>query len=93
MKNEKLVWTNALAPGYRPAGPSGTASCGEFVFTAVITLEAHGAGTRYRALALHQNEESNKQHASMGFHEGWGTCLDQLVAIVKRDREQLQAQV
>ncbi len=39
VENEKLVWTAALKPGYRPRNePS------ELLFTAVILLEAHGAG-------------------------------------------------
>jgi len=32
--NEKLVWTNAMEPGYRPAKPNPD----DFVFTAFISL-------------------------------------------------------
>lgn len=39
IENEKLVFTDALAPGYRP-------SVNPF-FTAVILLEPHGEGTKY----------------------------------------------
>lgn len=72
---KKLVFTDALAPGYRPAE-------GAF-FTAVITFEPHGDGTKYTAVAKHKDPETRNQHKEMGFHEGWGTCLDQLVALVK----------
>jgi hypothetical protein len=48
-------------------------------FTAVITLESRGSGTQYAALAIHPDEDSCKNHANMGFHEGWGKALDQLV--------------
>ena len=76
--NERLVWTSALGPGYRP-------QAGELPFTAMIELEATGGGgTRYRAIAMHQNPEDTKQHADMGFVEGWGQALDQLVALVKQ---------
>ncbi len=78
IENEKLVWTAALAPGYRPQNvPDAT------LFTAVILLEPHGAGTKYTAIAIHGDEEDTKRHASMGFHDGWGKALDQLVALAK----------
>ncbi|MDB6111329.1 MAG: polyketide cyclase [Pedosphaera sp.] len=76
VKHEKLVWTDALLPGYRPSQNP--------FFTAVITLEPHGAGTKYTAIAIHKDEATRKQHAEMGFHQGWGTALDQLVAVVKK---------
>lgn len=85
VENEKLVWTNALEPGYRPSNPSPTevAECGMIIFTAIISLEPHGSGTKYTALAIHRDEEGRKKHADMGFHEGWGKALDQLVAVAK----------
>jgi len=81
VENEKLVFTSVLLPGYRPAnlGPSDH-ECGELPFTAIITLEPRGKGTKYTALALHKDRADRKKHAAMGFHEGWGKCLDQLVA-------------
>jgi len=69
---QRLVWTDALRPGYRPA-PTG-------FFTAVMTLEAQGAATLCRTVALHRNEADRNQHADMGFYDGWGTVLDQLGA-------------
>ncbi|MGH9272733.1 MAG: SRPBCC family protein, partial [Ilumatobacteraceae bacterium] len=76
--NERLVWTSALAPGYRP-------QTGELLFTAVIELRSTSSGgTRYRAIAMHQNTDDAKRHADMGFAEGWGAALDQLVALMKR---------
>lgn len=74
---ERLAWTSALGPGFRPqAGP--------MPFTAVIELEPTASGgTRYRAVAMHQTPEDTKQHADMGFLEGWGAALDQLVALAK----------
>ena len=70
--NERLVWTDALLPGYRPAAKP--------FITAIITLEPHGKGTRYIATALHRDEGERKRHEEMGFSKGWGTALDQLVA-------------
>ncbi|HRI87801.1 MAG TPA: SRPBCC family protein [Candidatus Hydrogenedentes bacterium] len=73
--NERLVWTDALLPGYRPSPQP--------FFTAVLTLKSEGKGTRYTAMAIHRDEAGKKQHESMGFHEGWGTVLDQLVEYIK----------
>lgn len=86
VENEKLAWTNALAPGFRPAGTTSTEGheCAELLFTAVISLEPHGKGTKYTALAMHREEESRKRHEGMGFHDGWGKALDQLVAHMKK---------
>ncbi len=75
VEKEKLVFTDALTPGFRP-------SANPF-FTAVVTLEDHPEGTRYTALALHKDEAGRKTHEDMGFLNGWGKCLDQLVALVQ----------
>jgi uncharacterized protein YndB with AHSA1/START domain len=72
---ERLVWTDALLPGYRPSQKP--------FFSAVIALEKQGKGTRYTATAIHRDEAGRKQHEEMGFYEGWGQCLDQLVAYSK----------
>jgi len=73
--NTKLVWTDALQPGYRPAENP--------FFTAVLLMESQGKGTKYTALALHRDVEGRKRHEEMGFHEGWGQVVDQLVAYAK----------
>lgn len=84
--NKKLVWTNALLPGYRPSLV--TETCGSedtgFMFTAMIELADHAGGTRYSATVLHADEAGCQKHAAMGFESGWGTALDQLVAMVKK---------
>lgn len=80
VEHRRLVWTSALLPGYRPAP---TPAEGDFVFTAYLLFEPEGAGTRYRALVAHQSEAGKEQHEAMGFHQGWGIALDQLVAFMK----------
>ena len=81
VREERLVWTTALAPGYRPATAVGMHDpCGVGFITAVITLESAGKGTKYTALAMHGDEEGRQNHERLGFHDGWGTALDQLVA-------------
>lgn len=75
VENRKLVFTDALLPGYRPSK--------EPFFTAVVSMEPEGKGTRYVARAIHRDRDGRDRHEAMGFHEGWGTCLDQLVALVQ----------
>ena len=80
--NERLVWTAALQPGFRPAKRSQGEA--DLVFTGAILLEPHGKGTKYTAIAMHADEESCRKHADMGFHAGWGMALDQMVAMIKK---------
>lgn len=73
--NERLVFTDTLLAGYRPSSKP--------FFTAVLELSPDGEGTRYRAVAIHGNEDNRKNHEEMGFHEGWGIVVDQMVAHIK----------
>lgn len=75
VQNRKLVFTDALLPGFRPKD-------GGF-FTGIVSIEPEGKGTRYTATAIHKDEAGRKAHEDMGFHSGWGTALDQLVAYAK----------
>ena len=74
-EHQRLVFTDALGPGYRPTG--------EPFMTAVVTMTPEGPGTRYRAVAKHATSDVRRKHEEMGFHEGWGTALDQLVDVAK----------
>jgi uncharacterized protein YndB with AHSA1/START domain len=79
--NQRLVWTLALRPGFRPA-ESAPPQIG-FAFTAAILREPEGGGTRYSGIAMYPDEGARKKHDEMGFYKGRGTCLDQLVAYAK----------
>lgn len=52
--------------------------------TAVLRLEEIGSTTKYTAIAIHRDEDGRKKHEQMGFFDGWGQVLDQLVAYVKQ---------
>ena len=78
---QRLVTTSVLLPDFRPApldqgGPH---------FTGIVTFEPQpdGRSTRYVARAMHADAASQKQHAEMGFHEGWNKALDQLVELAR----------
>lgn len=79
--NQKLVWTSALLEGFRPQPkPENGAN---ILFSAIIYLEPNGDGTKYTAIAIHQDQNGCNQHRQMGFHEGWGAALNQLIEVTK----------
>jgi uncharacterized protein YndB with AHSA1/START domain len=74
-RGKRLVFTDALGPGWRPQTKP--------FMTAEITMTPEGSSTRYRAVARHCDEEGRKAHEQMGFLDGWGKALDQLVEFIK----------
>lgn len=78
--NERLTWTDALLPDFRPSGKSILPG---LAITVTVMLKPEGKGTRYTAVALHKDEAGRLEHEKMGFHDGWNTVLDQLVALAK----------
>lgn len=72
---KRLVWTDAVGPDFRPNA--------ETFMTADITMETVDGGTLYRALVRHKSDADRRKHEEMGFHDGWGTCLNQLEALAK----------
>ena len=71
---ERFVFTGAMGPVSRSNGA-------EMPFTAFITVAPDGDGCRYTATVLHATPEDAAKHAEMGFHDGPGAALDQLVGI------------
>ncbi len=78
LEGRRLVWTACMVEGFRPQ------TAGAFMpFTAMVLIEPHGGGTRYRAIVIHGTEDDCRKHAEMGFEHGWAIALDQLVAYMK----------
>jgi uncharacterized protein YndB with AHSA1/START domain len=74
---ERLVWTDALKPGWVPVAGLG--------FVATIALsDAPDGATRYHVTARHWTAESAKAHEDMGFHAGWNAAADQLEELAAR---------
>ncbi len=72
----RLVFTDALRPGWRPASRA--------FMVAEVSFDDAGAGrTLYTATARHWTAEARQEHEAMGFHEGWGKAADQLVALAR----------
>lgn len=75
---ERLIMTDTLQGGYRPAANP--------FFTAVVEMARRGSGARYRAIAIHGDKAARKKHEEMGFHDGWGTVLSQMVEYINAGR-------
>ncbi len=77
VRDQRLVWTSAMEPGFRPVAHSTEA----FLFTAILEFLPVDGGTLYRATARHSTPADATQHAGMGFEEGWRAALQQLVEL------------
>lgn len=73
---ERIVFTNALVGGWRPAEQP--------FMTAVITFREHPRGTDYSAHVMHRNVADRDLHRDLGFYDGWGTVAEQLAALAER---------
>jgi uncharacterized protein YndB with AHSA1/START domain len=80
-REQLLVFTSVMTEGFRPVNPQNGAEDLPFTGRIELTPAADGA-THYRAIAIHADEDGCQRHAAMGFHEGWGAALDQLVALM-----------
>lgn len=72
---ERIVFTDALVAGWRPADSP-------FV-TASFTFADHAEGTLYTSTAMHRNQADRNKHEQLGFHDGWGTVITQLAELVE----------
>jgi uncharacterized protein YndB with AHSA1/START domain len=75
IRGERIVFTNALTAGWRPAAQP--------FMTAIITLADHADGTEYLAQVMHKDNADRNMHAEMGFYDGWGTVIEQLAKRVE----------
>ena len=74
-EGERIVFTDALTGGWRPA---------EHPFmSAIISFADHADGTDYRALVMHRSRADRDRHVELGFHDGWETVAAQLAALAE----------
>lgn len=71
-EGRRWVSTDAVNAAFEPSGPFMVGSW---------EIAPEGEGTRYTATARHWTEEACRQHAEMGFEQGWSVCADQLAAL------------
>ncbi|MGV9300501.1 MULTISPECIES: SRPBCC domain-containing protein [Amycolatopsis] len=74
---ERIVFTNALDSGWRPAKPQPVA------MTAEVVLRDHPDGTDYRVIVRHGDPAARERHADLGFADGWGTVTAQLAQVAE----------
>jgi uncharacterized protein YndB with AHSA1/START domain/GAF domain-containing protein len=79
VRERRVVWTNALVGGFRPA-PSASGGVG-FGFTARVSFEPRAAGSRVVAVVSHATRADRDRHAEMGFEAGWTAAFRQLEAL------------
>lgn len=79
----RLVWTNMLGPGFRPKPRPQDEQFGFFIVVDLKLDPLPDNGTRYCATVRHQDEAGKQAHEAMGFEQGWGIALDQLVALMR----------
>ncbi|WP_072806484.1 SRPBCC family protein [Rhodococcoides yunnanense] len=72
---ERIVFTNALVAGWRPAE-------NPFI-TATITFADHPDGTEYIARVMHKDAADAAKHDELGFYDGWGTVTRQLAELTE----------
>ncbi|RZQ61191.1 SRPBCC domain-containing protein [Amycolatopsis suaedae] len=77
---ERIVFTNAVDSGWRPANPA------PVPLTAEIVMLDHADGTDYRVTVRHGDPAARDRHAELGFADGWGTVTGQLAALVESRR-------
>jgi uncharacterized protein YndB with AHSA1/START domain len=73
---ERIVFTNALVGGWRPAEQP--------FMTAIVTLRDHPMGTEYLAHVMHKSNADRTMHEEMGFYDGWGTVVEQLAVLAEK---------
>jgi uncharacterized protein YndB with AHSA1/START domain len=78
---ERIVFTNAITSGWRPASPAPVA------MTAEVVLRDHPDGTDYRITVRHGDPAARARHAELGFAEGWGTTAAQLARLAESNAE------
>jgi uncharacterized protein YndB with AHSA1/START domain len=76
-----LVFTSAMTADFRPVAPSNGA--GDLAFTGRIELTPTAdGGRRFRAVAMHADAAACAADRAIGFEDGWGAALDQLVDLM-----------
>ncbi len=76
VRPERIVFTDAFLPGWRPAERA--------FMVSIATFEEENGKTRYTARALHWSVADRDAHERMGFHKGWGESADRFEAVIAR---------
>jgi uncharacterized protein YndB with AHSA1/START domain len=72
---ERLVFTDAFVSAWEPSEKP--------FMVATLQLDAQGDMTVYTARVWHWSVADREEHEKMGFHDGWGTCVEQLEEVAR----------
>jgi uncharacterized protein YndB with AHSA1/START domain len=75
--DERLVFTDAYIRAWEPSEKP-------FMTVTLTFADAPGGCTKYTALVRHWTVADRETHEKMGFHQGWGTCAEQLEAVAAK---------
>lgn len=78
---KKLVFTDLFAADFAPVAE--VESGANLGFSAIVTFDAEGSGTHYRAVVRHRSINDADKHKEMGFYDGWGAAATQLEELAK----------
>lgn len=76
-QGSRLVFTNAIDSGWRPAVPA------PVPMTAEINLRDHPDGTEYVVIVRHGDSDARSRHERLGFFDGWGSVTDALIRLAE----------
>lgn len=71
-EGKRFAFTDAIVGDLMPAAP---------FMIGIWEIAPEAGGTRYTAMSRHWDEAACRNHAEMGFEQGWGACADQLVTL------------
>jgi uncharacterized protein YndB with AHSA1/START domain len=74
VKNERLVFTDAFTKAWEPSEKP--------FMTVILTFEDQGGKTKYTVRVQHWTVTDREAHETMGFHQGWPICTEQLASLV-----------
>jgi uncharacterized protein YndB with AHSA1/START domain len=74
--NERIVLTDAYRDAWVPSEKP--------FMTVIVTFEDVNGKTRYTARVRHWTAADRDAHEKMGFHEGWGQCIQQLAEVASK---------
>ncbi|RYB04707.1 SRPBCC family protein [Lichenibacterium ramalinae] len=72
----RLVFTDAFVDAWTPAPKP--------FMTVILTFAPEEEGrTRYTVRVRHWSAADRERHESLGFHQGWGRCADQMARLAE----------
>lgn len=75
IEDKRLVFTDAYTEAWLPSEKP--------FMTVILNFNEQDGQTHYQAQVRHWSVEDRQSHEQQGFHQGWETATDQLVALLE----------